>query len=176
MDDTIQLPGGGTRPSVKAKDVITGAIALTGIKAIDKGLAELEATLQRKALRTALREAAKLVTYESKQRVPVQTGVLEKSIKSRSVAKRGGTRAQRRAMGVATVTSEGWFTGPAFYGGMVELGTKYQTPKRYLTKALWDNKYQVQKYFLRVLAQETKKYAKEVTRDSDRARRKARTV
>ncbi len=96
-------------------------VTITGIPVLDKKLAELEAKLQRKVLLQAAKRAAEPVLQSAQSLVPIRkrsdgtSGLLFNSLKivTRSSKHRVGVRVQEGGKG---------FTGPTFYGSMVEFG------------------------------------------------------
>lgn len=128
------------------------SLMLTGDKALDKKLRELPTKLQKKAIRTATREAAKRVLEEAKRLVPVDEGLLEKSLVVRAATR--GARDRRLGRGVfghTVTTREGLFQGETFYGGFVEFGTKKWEGDAFLVPALFGTEREVRGVFVRAL-------------------------
>ena len=146
------------------------AITVTGVKALDRALANLEPKLQKKALRQASRKATKYVQKEVKRLSPKQTGVLQRAYRVRTVAKRGGTRAQRAQIGTAVVTSRAWLKADKFYAPYVELGTRQKTSRRHLRKGLFESERVVFAVFRGELYSATKVIAREEAAKSRNAR------
>lgn len=87
---------------------------------IDKDLVgildKVESKVRKRALRTGMRSAMKVVLAKAKQLVPVDSGALKRSLTIRS-AKRS-----RSSVGIMVTTKEGLFSGETFYGGFKEYG------------------------------------------------------
>lgn len=95
-------------------------IILTGDKALDRNLHQLEAKLQRKVFNRAGREAVKPIAAKARQNAPKDTGRLRKSIKVRA------TKRSRRGVGIKVTTGDrsGDFGGKGYYGAFLEYGHK----------------------------------------------------
>ena len=91
---------------------------LTGVKEIDRRLLALPATLERKVIRKALRNAAKPIQAAVKQIAPKQSGQLKKAVKVRAYKK------SRKGFGFAVRLGAGDFKGDTFYGAFQEYGWK----------------------------------------------------
>ena len=95
-------------------------VSLTGDKALDAALAELEPKMQKKILRKATRESAKLAMANIARRAPVKTGRLRDSFKVRS---RKRSRKNKHSVGVSIIAPEPGGDIP-YYAVMIEYGTK----------------------------------------------------
>ena len=104
-------------------------ISGTGDAELQKLLNALPEKVQKKIMRQALREAAKVVAAEARARAPVGTGTLRDSIKVRAAKGKRGT------IGAEVVTGEGYFQGKTFYGAFIELGTRKMGAKPFLRPA-----------------------------------------
>lgn len=113
-----------------AKVTAGTAVIITGVDEIDRKLSRFEQSVQKKAIRKATREAAKVILEDARQRVPVDTGALRKSLRVRSLKR------SRVRQGHQVMTGEGFFKGDTFYGGFVEYGTKRMVAREYMKKAM----------------------------------------
>ena len=107
-------------------------ISGTGDAELQKLLNALPGKVQKKIMRQALREAAKVVAVEARALAPVGAedgGTLRASIKVRAAKGKRGT------IGAEVVTGEGFFQGKTFYGAFVELGTRRMKAKPFLRPA-----------------------------------------
>lgn len=129
------------------------AVIVTGVQQLDRKLASMPVSMQKKAVRTATRESAKKVLEDARRLAPKQTGRLRRSLTVRTA--RTGFRHRklpRGTLGHEVTTKEGHlFKGKAFYGGILEFGTK-KTDRiaavRYLRNALYDNTEAVRAVFV----------------------------
>ena len=98
----------------------------------------IESKFRTKYIRQAIRKGAKPINAEAKSLVPVNSGRLKKSIKTRSLKR------SRKTIGVniKTSCSDNMFTGEVFYGGMVEFGTERMAAQPFMRPA-FDNKKRV---------------------------------
>lgn len=117
-------------------------ISIVGDKKLQAKLRRLETKVQRKIVRKALRDAAKPVLADAKARVPVDTGLLK-----RSLVVRAARRQRRGTFGVFIQPKGRDFFGipgddPYFYPAIVEFGSlKRALPARsYLRAAVDDNR------------------------------------
>lgn len=92
---------------------------LTGNKRLDKLFQTLPKRVQKKVLRKPLRDAAKVIHADARQRIPRVTGRFRVSLKVRA-----GRRSRKLAntVRIVVITSEGWFKGKVYYGAFVEFG------------------------------------------------------
>lgn len=92
------------------------ALTITGVKAVDKKLAQLEKKIQKKVLRQAMRQAMKPLLTDVKEDAPVDTGLLKSSLKIKA------GRRSRDTISVVVQSGEGDFRGDTFYASFNELG------------------------------------------------------
>ena len=116
-------------------------VILKGDRQLKAKLESMSKGLQNKAMRAALRKGIEPVAVLARQRSPVRTGRLQKSIKVASYrGKRGvigasvrtGTRRQLR------ITPE----DPYYYPAALEYGTKARQGRSFMRSALFDRKRQ----------------------------------
>jgi len=93
-------------------------VAVYGGDEIRKLLTGLPLNVAKKALRTGIRNGAKIIAEEAKRLAPVDTGRVRDSIKVRAATK----LRRKTAVGVRIIAGDGWFTGEAFYGYFWEYG------------------------------------------------------
>ena len=98
---------------------------VTGVKEIDKAFRELPLKFQKKALRPALRESAKIIAAEVKRRMPVDTGKAKKIVKV-SALKRSRTKL---GMKIAAGADQS-VSGLPHYIKWVEFGSKDRYTKK----------------------------------------------
>jgi len=136
-------------------------VAITGVAEVDRLLASIPPNFQRKAIRRAADESARMVAAEAKQRAPVDSGEgqIEASVKRRAI------RRSRVRLG-RSVIAGGPFEDRAedvpFYAAFVELGTKErrhksgksigridikETDTPFLRPALYDNESTIKRLF-----------------------------
>lgn len=87
-------------------------------KALARKMAALGPRVRSKVGRQALRAGAHVIRAEAQRRVPVDTGVLRKSIKVRS----GRTRGRGELKMLITLGASNLYSGDQFYGAFVEFG------------------------------------------------------
>lgn len=118
----------------------TGGVIVTGHKELDKTIASLEAKVQKKVARSAMRKATKsIIMPAAKSKVPVASGALRKAIKVRAIKR------SRSRIGVEVVAGDGFFKGDQYYSGMVEFGTKKQRAQPFLRPAGYENEPRVRR-------------------------------
>ena len=108
------------------------SVDVSGIMELNKKLRELAGDkIARKVLRSAIRKAAKPMVAAAKAFAPVDSGLLEESIKLKAI------RRTRTGFGVRISTSNSDFDsqGETFYGAMQEWGTVNMAPNPYLRPA-----------------------------------------
>lgn len=118
-------------------------ITFTGLKDVDKVLAELPESIQKKGLRAATRAVAKHTLSVAKEYVPHDTGALESSL-----VVKAGRRSRKHKHTVTTTvqTRDGMFAGDQFYGGFLEFGTvERKTKSGHRTGKIEENRW----WFLR---------------------------
>ena len=96
---------------------------INGAKELGEELRELSRGMQNKILRPALRVATAEVRKVAGNYVPVKSGVLKKSIKSKVFTAKRGAKGVVGRIGVFIKGSTGE-THPAKYGAVLEHGTK----------------------------------------------------
>lgn len=109
-------------------------IRVFGDKELQRKLKALPLILQKKILRSAMRAGGKIVLDSAKQRVPVDTGALQASLKLRAMKR------SKNVLGVQILTGKGFFVGKQFYGAFLELGTHKLPARPYLRPALEENR------------------------------------
>lgn len=90
---------------------------LEGAEKLEKLFAGLPKKLRGQILRPILREAAKTVQAEAKQRAPSATGAVRDAIKVRASKK-----LKKGQVGVDVSIGEGNYRGKTFYGAFLEFG------------------------------------------------------
>jgi len=124
-----------------------GNVIVTGDKALDKTMATMEAKIQKKVARHAMRVATRgVILPQALRRVPVgkaskgsrNPGALKKSLTVKAFKR------SRSRTGVAVVAGDGFFQGETYYSGMVEFGTKNMQANPFLRAAGYESKPQVQ--------------------------------
>ncbi len=103
-------------------------VKLKGFAELEKALNELPEKIERNIVRSALRQAAKVIEAEAKRQVPVRSGKLRDSIRVSVKLKNGKP--------VATVTAGGNKRGQPFYAHFVEFGAAAHVIKAKRGKAL----------------------------------------
>lgn len=103
-------------------------VVITGVKALDRRLKNIDAKLGKKFVRQGVRRALKPVQLAAKQFAPDDTGALERSIKIRALKR------SRRRFG-ARVSSDGSRIEGQYYGGFQEWGTRYVTGQLFMHNA-----------------------------------------
>ena len=98
---------------------------IVGLKVLAKDIDALGKNFARSTLRTALRAATKPVVKRAKDKAPVRTGNLRRSIRGEASVKRDG-RGEARV----------GFLPSGFYGTFIELGTSTQPARPMLRPAL----------------------------------------
>lgn len=95
-------------------------IEYTGDKQLDKMFAALPEGMQKRGLRKATREVAKITRDVALDMVPERSGALARSLKVRA---RKRTRKYPHTVATSVITGEELFSGEAYYGGFLEFGT-----------------------------------------------------
>jgi HK97 gp10 family phage protein len=117
------------------------AVAITGIREIDRKLARLEPAIQRKVLRQSIRAALKPIAAAVKARIDSITGALKKAVKVRAIkSKRRGSiglevriSGEDANKGKPIISEAGWFS-PAF----PEFGTAHE-PAQPIMRPVYDS-------------------------------------
>lgn len=103
---------------------------IKGLRELVKDVNVLKQGFAKSTLRTALRGAARPVLKLAKEKVPVRTGNLRRSLGTKVSVKRSG-------FGTAAIAARrgGRYRG-GYYGGLVELGTSRTPARPYLRPAI----------------------------------------
>lgn len=91
---------------------------VTGVEELDKELTELPIKLQKKVIRQAQRNGAKLLLGHVKARAPKKTGALKKALKIKAAPR------SKKFVGVDIGVGKEWFTGDQFAASFLEFGWK----------------------------------------------------
>jgi len=115
-------------------------ISIFGDKKLEKQFKKLDLKLQKKTIKKALRDSAKIVKNTAKARVGVRSGKLKKSLKVRT--EKGLKRGQ---FGIVVVTGTREELNidaddKYYYPAAVEFGTKNLPAKPYLRPAIDENR------------------------------------
>ncbi len=102
---------------------------ITGVAELERKLLTLEPKLARKTLMGALRKGAKLFRARARELVPVDKGILKKSIRVRALKKR------RFSHGVKVEAGGKGKGGDASHAYMVEGGTTHAPAQPYMRPA-----------------------------------------
>lgn len=106
-------------------------VTITGMEALVARLKALPLKVQRRVVRPAMREAGKVVLEAARNTVPIgETGRLSRSLKVR--AKK---RTRKGTIGVNVTAGASLFSGPAYYGGFVEFGTRKMVGRHFMQEA-----------------------------------------
>ena len=118
-------------------------VRIEGMPLLTRRLRTLEAKLQKKVIRQAIRKSLKPIQQDAKREAPKNTGALRKSVKIRSF-KRSRVRVGAK---VTTGTATSDFKGDEFYGAFVNYGTKHIRGNRWLNKVAKKNKRKARRIF-----------------------------
>lgn len=121
--------------AIDFKRSVGGVISLQGGAELMDALEALGPAMEKKVLRSAMREAAKPMLAEAKRRAPVLTGQLRKSLKIKAMKRRSNGQ-----VGVLIATEKGFFKGETFYGAFQEFGTKKLPARPFIRPAFESNK------------------------------------
>lgn len=91
-------------------------VNIKGLAELERALSELPIKIERNIVRGMLRAAATVIAGQAKQRAPVRSGRLAKSIRARSGLRNGQPTAQVRVGGTGK--------GDPWYAHLVEFGAK----------------------------------------------------
>lgn len=132
-------------------------ITIKGSRAIERAFRELPRKIATKLVRRSLREGAKIVQAQAKADAPVDTGLLEKSIKVVS-----GRSRKKGVFLMGVLIGSGNFKGETFYGAFQEFGWKTgkrgsvhrrKIPgKRFLKRAMRGMRDEAQRVILETIA------------------------
>lgn len=144
------------------------AFVTTGFRQLDRNFDKLRGKPVRRVVRKALNAAGQIVLREARKRVPVETGLLRKSL-----GKKVWTSRNKKVLvaiigprrGMKIVDDDGNARDPYNYAHLVELGTysKYRKsggPKAYLRPALDANRIAVTTKMRQKAAQEIENEAR----------------
>jgi len=139
-------------------------LSVTGIAELDKAFDDFAKNTQRKHLRAGAKAAAVLIRDEAKARVPVRTGQLKRSLKTRALPRSRvsvGYGVISAPKGV-TLKSGGTaaFHGKAYYGAFVELGTKRTKRQAFLRPAMIANENRAKALFQKAVVNSIKEAAR----------------
>lgn len=123
--------------AIKAGSGISGTIQIRGGEELAAALESLGPAMEKKILRSAMREAAKPMLADAKRRAPVLTGAMRKSLKIKAMKRRSNGQ-----VGVVIATEKGFFKGETFYGAFHEFGTKKMPARPFIRPAFEANKAQ----------------------------------
>jgi HK97 gp10 family phage protein len=96
-------------------------MTVQGLEGLGKALARIDRKIAGQIVRTATREAAKIIRDEAQLKAPVRSGTLKRAIKVRAASKM-----KRGSIGIVVTSGESGKkadnTGDAFYGYFLEYG------------------------------------------------------
>lgn len=110
-----------------------------GVPEVLRAFSALSNQAQRVVVRDSLRSAARVVVAKAKQRVPVDTGLLKRSI------------TQNVSVGSGKAEALVGYRKKAFYGGFVELGTSKMRAQPFLRPALDESHTEIEAAFVDAL-------------------------
>ena len=110
-----------------------------GVAELQRKFANMSGKMQRAVVRDSLRSAARVVEKSARQKVPVDTGRLKKSITQRVTV--------QSAVGEALIG----YRKETFYGRFVELGTSKMAAQPFLRPALDENTDEIGRVFVQAL-------------------------
>ena len=97
---------------------------INGANELGQELKELSRGMQNKILRPAMTKAVAEIRKVAKTYVPIDSGTLKKSIKSKTFTAKRGAKGIVGRVGVFVKGSDGTGTHPAKYGAAIEYGTE----------------------------------------------------
>jgi HK97 gp10 family phage protein len=112
--------------------------SLTGLKELDRELAQLESKVQRKMAARATRDTTKFILADAKAHSPVDEGDLVRSLKVRAATLSRGRRLPRDMVGHQVISDKKRFPR-AYYASFVFLGSKFQEGQDTLRESLYAN-------------------------------------
>jgi HK97 gp10 family phage protein len=104
-------------------------LVITGIRQLDKALAELEPKVVKKILRKAMRPSMKPMLKQAKANAPVDTGAIKKAIRLKSAPR------SRQTLGLDLQIGEQNYVGKTFVGAFHEFGTSKMEPRPFMRPA-----------------------------------------
>lgn len=107
---------------------------LASIPELKKALLDLDKKVGKKVIQSAVKRGLTPMKQAAIAKVPVDTGLLKRSIKVRTIAK------SRTHFGQSVSISDTSFRGEAFYGYFQEYGTSKMPAKGFLRKAFDETK------------------------------------
>lgn len=107
-----------------------GQIKLTGFDELEKTLSELSLKVQKKVVRKAAKEGAKIQLDAAKQEAPKKTGQLAESLKIKTRFSK-----KNETLTAIVTTQDKDFTGDTYYAAFQEYGTKKLEANPYLERA-----------------------------------------
>ena len=111
---------------------------VSGLDGVLRELRKVPEGARGRKLDDAVRLAAQLIVEQAQIYAPVgETGRLRNSINTQKASRLSGPNVSRYSVGYRKGYSRKDWNG-AYYGGFVELGTRYQTPQPYLRPAMFD--------------------------------------
>lgn len=115
------------------------SIVITGIKEIDRALKKLDAVDAKKAIRKGVRAGLDAVLSSAKEKSPVKSGRLKKSLKKRALKRKKGRIGYKI---VAQPTKKEAEANPDqyFYGAAVEFGTEKTPENDFMLRAFEEKK------------------------------------
>lgn len=121
-------------------------VTITGVKEIDRALAQLPPKVAKKVIRQAIRQALKPVAQRAKLLAPRgETGQLKRAIKVRAMPRRRGR------IGLEVRVGEGDFKGETFYAAFVEYGTSKMDKKPFMRPAFDQTKDEARNEAIRLI-------------------------
>ena len=156
---------------------IKTAIITTGDDELTKALGFLPEAMQSKAVAHATQRLAKKIRptvvalaptgkpqLRGRERIAHQPGTLKISIKAKAM-KRKIIQGQKR-VGWTVISGEGWFKGPTYYAGFVEMGTSKMKARRFFRRAYLQHRPSARRDFQRLLKAKLPEVARDALRKS----------
>jgi len=100
------------------------ALIITGDKHVDRNMAKLTGPEQKKIIRKATRDGAKIILADARKYVPIDQGELQKAMRVRTAKGRNGRRLRKGTFGHAVAIPD-----TQFYARLLEFGTKPRSTK-----------------------------------------------
>ena len=130
---------------------------VTGMDVVDRKLSSFDDKVQKKLIRKALRNGAKLIAGTAKSAAPKDGGLLKTSIKPKA-AKR--SRKTAHQVTVRVVSGMSTHRGEFYPGGFIEYGTQYQPAQPFMRPAAKQQRQAVINLFRKDVAEAVKELAK----------------